>query len=841
MRTFLSRRHKFSALALCLILALSAFPQCARAASGPTALYQGFAGQYQHIYADGQKLRDDGGTIVADNSEVKDMSDQFLPRDMGDGGYAFESRSSNQPHIEKQLVDVYDEYYDEWIYEYKDVEVWNGYTRRIAAAEQGAVLPASNYVFGKSEDFAGMNDNTQHWIRVRSESYTDSAPSYYLKSMQNGLYLGLSSDGRVIAVDYDHKATVTFEALSDQSPLYLLSQTDAYASLTAEQRARIERVYESVAGDAFERNGAVMAENASPRGRLDTIYKNSKYQSSYQLMQALNGYISIGGGYATMHRSSTYHVSQDLPGTEGVTASRGAATIYYGHPSWYHWPKNSSVKFSVYDLTINGPDGEFQQTIKIWVQDGDASCATNAERFEEIVTDIPFIYRKGITNLLIENSSDNSYYSAGQYLYIRLNHPNSAQSILDYLIHEMGHSLDAKKGGGNNWSVNAGEWEQARQKDMFSMSSYGANILETYNAEDFAEFCRFYFSCFGNRDRQRAIQILCPNRYQLLKEIRVEYLEGLSLWEDGVTPPFDADPAPTPTVEPTATPTAEPTATPTTEPTAAPTAEPTATPTAEPTATPTADPTATPTVEPTSTPTAEPTAAPTAEPTATPTVTPTVEPTATPTAEPSSTPTLKPTAAPTATPTIEPTATPTAEPTSTPTTEPTATPTAKPTAAPTANPTSTPTAEPTAAPTAEPTTTPTTEPTSTPTAEPTPTPTAEPISTPTADPTVTPTAEPTATPTATPTVNNKFIINKLELTDGAVIANITAADGENAVLIAAAYTEDGFLADIAFANIDAGGTFALELNTDGAAQISAFIWDGLSSARPLCVPMTLVP
>ena len=814
MRTFLSRQHKFSALALCLILALSAFPRCALAAEQPTALYQGFAGQYQHIYADGQKLRDDGGAIVADNSEINDMSDQFLPRDMGDGGYAFESRSSNQPHIEKQLVEVYDEYYDEWTYEYKDVEVWNGYTRRIAAAEQGASLPASNYVFGKSEDFDGMNDDTQHWIRVKSENYTDSAPSYYLKSMRNGLYLGLSSDGRIIAADYDHKAAITFEALSDQSPLYLLSQTDAYAALTVEQRARIERVYESVAGDAFERNGAVMAENASPRGRLDAIYKNSKNQYSYQLLQALNGYISIGGGYATMHRSSTYHVSLDLPGSDGVSASRGTASIYYGHPNWYHWAKNSSRKFSVYDLTINGPDGEFQQTITMWVQDGDASCAANAERFEEIVTDIPFVYRKGITNLLIENDSVNSYFSAGQYLYIRLNHPNSAQSILDYLIHEMGHSLDAKKGGGNNWSVNAGEWEQARQADMFSMSSYGANVNETYNAEDFAEFCRFYFSCFGNRDRQRAIQILCPNRYKLLKEIRDEYLEGLSLWEDGITLPLDTLPDPTPTTEPTATPTV--TLTP------APTAEPTPTPTVEPTATPTA----TPTVEPTVTPTVEPTATPTTEPTAIPTV----EPTATPTAEPTAAPATKPTA----TPTAEPTATPTAEPTAAPTAEPTAAPTTEPTATPTAEPTATPTAEPTATPTTEPTTTPTSEPTPTPTVEPTAVPTATPTAEPTAAPTSAPTAIPTATPTTTPTVNNKFIINKLELTDGALIADITAADGKSAVLIAAAYTEDGFLADIAFADIDADGTFALDLNTDGAAQISAFIWDSLSSARPLC-------
>ncbi len=767
--------YKFYKTALCVFLALSVLltfapAPHASAAEDTDAVYSGFAGIYQRIYADGHKLREKDGRIFIDNGTVSDMSDQFLPRDMGDGSYAFESRVSNQPHIERQLVEKYDEDYDEWVYEYDDVEVWNGYTRRLASAELGAPITASEYVFGKSDEFFGMNDDTQHWLRERSESYSELKPAYYLKSLDTGLYIGLSDDGELIAADEDGKAEFVFEALYNESPLYLLSKTEAYAGLSEAQRDRIERVYESVAGDAFERNGTAMAENNSPRGRLDKIYNNSKYQTQSRLLQELRGYISLGGGYVTTHRSSSYHVSTDLPGTAGTTVIRGSASVTYGHPYWYHWNKNTSKKFSVYDLNISGADGKLQQTIKVWVDADNPSSVTNAERFESIVTDIPYIYRSGITNILVENAAENSYYSAGQYLYIRLSHPNGAQSILDSMIHEMGHTLDAKIGGGKNWSALGGEWQTARQNDMFSMSSYGASENGAYNAEDFAEFCRFYFSCYGNRDRQRALQILCPNRYELLRKIRKENLSDFSLWTDGILPPSDND------YKPTATPTPEPTATPTPEPTATPTPEPTATPTPEPTATPTPEPT----------------------------VTPTHEPTATPTPEPTSTP--------------EPTATPTPEPTATPTPEPTVTPTPEPTA--------TPTPEPTATPTPEPTATPTPEPTATPTPEPTATPTPEPTATPTSEPTATPTQEPTVTPTA-------VSVEITEVSDGRITVKVKNCEDADAQVILALYNKSGALIDLHRRGVPVSGETVFFADAVKGTKIKVMLWSGFDGLEPL--------
>ncbi len=519
------------------------------------AVYRGFGGRYQHIFVGGHKIReeklgDDEGLIVVDDSERDDMSDMFLPRDMGDGSYAFEPRSSNQSYMKEEMVEVYDPDYDTWEWEKKTVEAWRGFTRRIAAAEEGVELPSTLYKFDNidmsaDKTFDGMNDDTQHWFREKSENYTPQKPSYYLRSYLNGLYMGLSEDGRVIAVDEADRAEVTFEALNDESPLYKLSKTEAYALLTDAQRERIEKVYESVAGDAFERNGTAVAENTSPRGRLDNIYKNNKNPTEEQVRQALANYTSMSQGYVVDHPTSNYEVSWDLPGTQGVTVQRSERSGTYGYPNWYNFTRTSKT-FKIYDLNIYGADGGFQQNIEMWVQQGGSgkTCGANADAFEQIVTKIPLVYRKDITTIMIEEESDNSYYSAGPHLYIRLSHPNGAGSILNYMIHEMGHSLDARRGGGSrNWSATAGYWDAARHADMFAISKYGASESVVYNSEDFAEFCRYYFTCCGNADRQRALQILCPNRYELFSQVRKENLDGFSLWEDGIVPP-DSTPKP---------------------------------------------------------------------------------------------------------------------------------------------------------------------------------------------------------------------------------------------------------------------------------------------------------
>ena len=155
-------------------------------------VYRGFAGRYQHIFADGKKLREKDGKIVVSDTEVDDMSDQFLPRDMGDGGYAFEARSSNQSYIEEYTDWEWDEDYEEEVPVKKYRKAYRGFTRRIATAELNEPLTSAEYRFDNVEMkpdpiFYGMNDNTQHWLREKCENYSVSNQTYYLKSMLNGL------------------------------------------------------------------------------------------------------------------------------------------------------------------------------------------------------------------------------------------------------------------------------------------------------------------------------------------------------------------------------------------------------------------------------------------------------------------------------------------------------------------------------------------------------------------------------------------------------------------------------------------------------------------------------
>ncbi len=819
-----------------------------------SVVYNGFAGQYQHIYVNGLMLRAADGKIIADNQTVTDKSDQFLPRDMGDGSYAFEVRSSNLPHLEEIYGWVYDEDTDEEVWEKTTVEVYNDFTQRIAAASAGSLIPMTRYEFGHKDIqtdalFSGLNDNTQHWIRERSEDYTEGTPSYYLKSLYNDLYIGLSGDGAsVIATDADHRAKITFEALSGESPLHLLSQTDAYAQLSAAQRARIERVYESVAGDVFEKHGFVMAENESLRGRLDKIYNETKYSPS-ALKQRLLNYVSQGSAWVTEHNSSSYHVSMNLPDTNGFTVICTGETDQTGHPSWYAWPSQTdkTKKFKARTIVIAREDGTDSHMMEVWYQADESFCEDDANRFQAIISKIPYIYRKGIKTFLIENydNKTNSFYSNGPYLFLRANHPTGEQGILDTIIHEMGHSLDTVRR--NNGQPNAAnEWDLARANDIFSPSSYGASPSVSYIAEDFAEFCRFYFTCYQNKDWQRALQILFPNRYAILAGVRERYLDGFELWKDGIVVPDGVNPEPTVT-PPKSTPTPSPTPTPTAKPTATPTVQPTPTPTITPTATPTVEPTATPTVQPTPTPTpsptAKPTPIPTVKPTPIPTVKPTVMPTTVPTVEPTATPTAVPTVAPTDEPTITPTITPSVKPTVMPTETPAVEPTVSPTPEPTTAPTTVPTPEPTEAPVVEPTMSPSPEPTAAPTVAPAedptiaPTikpsvkPTVMPTETPAVEPTMSPTLEPTTAPTIAPTPYRypyRVIKCTFDTQHGytEVLADCLERK-DNAVMIFAVYDDNGALESVHVKEISQSGGLSEEFPC-GGGEFKVFIWDKIT-------------
>ena len=129
----------------------------------------------------------------------------------------------------------------------------------------------------------------------------------------------------------------------------------------------------------------------------------------------------------------------------------------------------------------------------------------------------------------------------------------------------------------------------------------------------------------------------------------------------------------------------------------------------------------------------------------------------------------------------------------------------------------------------------------------TPTPTAEPTATPTLQPTSEPTVtaepvEPTETPATTteptmlPQIDSNYVINNITESNGALNVNITKETGSDAQLIVAAYSDETLvnvvMNDILLAD---GSTdnVSVNLNTEGATYVVAFIWDSLANMLPV--------
>ncbi len=443
--------------------------------------YNGFAGMYYGITVNGKYIRGNMGKISADYEAVLDTSAQFIPRDMADGTFSLLCRSSN---------------------------------RRITTADLNSPLPSGDYA---------TNDKTQHWYLEESENFASDHLSYYLKSADNGVYIGLSG-GYLTAVNEANKVELVFDPLPDESPLYQVSLTEAYARLTSAQRKRIVTFYETMAGDVFDRYSTGDYVNWTFRARLDKAFAeilsgNLDEDAQYE---RLVGMLSGENGHLIVYNNNNYRASMSLPGTENLRYE-----IDEGTPGRYNlmWPGADSIQdATMYNLKIY--DGnELQQTIALYVQDNNTIAEGNFNTFLKVITKMPYIYRRLIDTVKIREDNAgqyNCYNSNG--LYIRLKRTPDQSEMLDKLIHECNHSIDRSNG---NWS-GGGPWANAMEDDMIRATSYAS----TNPVEDFAEFGRLYAMCYGNQDRQKALQILFPNRYASYWRLRNNNLGGFQLWED---------------------------------------------------------------------------------------------------------------------------------------------------------------------------------------------------------------------------------------------------------------------------------------------------------------------
>lgn len=438
--------------------------------------YNGFAGLYYGITVNGRYIRGNSGKISADYTSVRDTSAQFLPRDMADGTFALLCRSSN---------------------------------RRITTADQGAHLVSGNYA---------LNDLTQHWYLEESENYTPEHLSYYLRSADNDVYIGLSN-GYLAAVSEANKVELVFNPLKDESPLYLVSKTAAYGRLTAAQRERIVTFYETVAGDALGRYGGNDFE-WGVRGRLDAAFDDvlSGELSESAQLERLAGMLNSSNGHLIDYGSASSYNIAPLPGVENLRYEIDEGT--YGN---YDFWRGTMLNGTRYELKIY--DGSVhQQTITLYVHD-DGIPRQNSQTFLKVITKIPYVMRKNIKTVKIRSDSANSFNCGASDLYIRINwNMSSENQMLGTLTHELHHSLDQSNG---YWSHGA-PWAAAMAADMIMVTGYSNSSVD----EDFAEFGKLYVICHGVQDREKAMQILFPNRYASYWRLRHNNLGGFELWED---------------------------------------------------------------------------------------------------------------------------------------------------------------------------------------------------------------------------------------------------------------------------------------------------------------------
>ncbi len=453
----------------------------------PIYVYEGFEGLYYGLKIDGKYVRGNNGRLSYDYNTVADESAMFIPRDMGDGSYAFVCRSSNN---------------------------------RITTPSSG-LLSGSNL---RSAAYA-TNDNTQHWVLEESENYSDENLSYYIKHIDSDKYIGTTSSwmyGDILAlVNEGEKAEVTFEPLYNESLLYLVSKTSAYNSLTDRQRFMIESVYESVAGDIFGRYGG--HSEWTPRIRMDNLFNEilGNTLTEGEKVTKLNEFLNATNGFIYSNQASYETVSTKLPGTEGLYCE-----IDEGVAGTYDFWRGTMLKGVLYKYKIYTAEGELEQTLNLYVQD-DGTAQKNAETFKKVIVQIPYAFRRHLKNVKVRSDNANSYNGGGSDMYIRLNWSPDANNMRSTVTHELGHIIDSQ----NGYWASGGGWATAIAQDMYTPSTYGA----TNSTEDFAEFCRMYFQAYSCKDLQRGLKVIMPERYASFGRLRKQNMAGWGLWEDEYT------------------------------------------------------------------------------------------------------------------------------------------------------------------------------------------------------------------------------------------------------------------------------------------------------------------
>ncbi len=362
----------------------------------------------------------------------------------------------------------------------------NAFFRLNVAATNGAAM---------EKDVNITTDRTEQFFLLKSAAWTSTNLAYKIYHPTTGLYLGYATDG-----------SYTLQAYGENPPAYdfiftrtgntemgKVREMEGFTLLTDHEKTRL---FDICAGIGAYSVGNTIGYRGMEK--LRTIYTQAEELDAKGEAEALR---TVFDDIAFGDQSNWYALPQ-LPGASGVKLEI-VDEVYGEYDLW----RGSISKATKYTLRII--DDYATQQVDFYVEDS-AIAIGNGKNALEAFKQIPYPLRKNIRNIYVRQDGANSYNCGANDFYIRISWIEGVDKIAMYMTHEFGHSMDFSYNL-NDW----GNWEPERNSDMMGVSGYG----NSNNYEDFAEFTRFYFQCYGNANMMYGIRQVYPARYGRLVHV----------------------------------------------------------------------------------------------------------------------------------------------------------------------------------------------------------------------------------------------------------------------------------------------------------------------------------
>lgn len=342
-------------------------------------------------------------------------------------------------------------------------------------------------------------DRTLQFVLKKSPNWSKEHLAYKIYHPVSHMYVGYSAEepytlqacGKT-APDYDFVFTKTGDSVLGE-----VRTVPGYALLTDHEKERVFDLFGGIGAYSIcYYGGADVSQSFAKRGmvKLQEMYKDLADMTDEEQAEAIR---SIMQKPAFSGQTNWYGLPA-LPGAENVKLE--IQDEAYGTYDFWRGSLQNGTKY-----TLVVTDAYDSQVINFHVQDDNTVAIPNGNNAMEALKRIPYPLRKNIKNMFIRNDGANSYNCGASDFYMRISGVANKDTIAMYMTHEFGHSMYF------TYKVDERQiWQPARNSDIAGVSEYGNNN----EYEDFADFGRLYFQCYGNINRMYGIRQIFPERYQ---------------------------------------------------------------------------------------------------------------------------------------------------------------------------------------------------------------------------------------------------------------------------------------------------------------------------------------